>query len=201
MQRWRDGSVSLTECQPPRSLVCVIVLLLSLPGCVGRDPESADPEIKRLDGSTITVDALTARIEALTAAANVQGLTVTVFNDGQPVYSRAFGHADLSEGRPLRTHTAIYGASLSKAVFGVLVMKLVEQGVVELDTEAFAACLADEASLALVDADMADGAPFVRGTPTFIMLYDEEGSIIPGALPAESFIETLQGILDTVGTN
>lgn len=74
-------------------------------------------------------------------------------------------------------------------------------GQLDLDTDAFAACLADEASLALVDADMADGAPFVRGTPTFIMLYDGEGSIIPGALPAESFSETIQGILDTVGTN
>jgi D-alanyl-D-alanine-carboxypeptidase/D-alanyl-D-alanine-endopeptidase len=124
----------MTEWPPPRSLVCVIVLLLSLLGCVGCAPEPADPDIKRLDDSTIPVDALTARIEALIAAANVQGLTVTVFNDAQPVYSRAFGHADLSEGRPLRTGTGIYGASLSKAVFGVLVMKLVEQGVVELDT-------------------------------------------------------------------
>lgn len=69
-------------------------------------------------------------------------------------------------------------------------------GQLELDTEAFTACLADEASLAAVDADMADGAPFVRGTPTFIVLKDGAGSIIPGALPAESFSEALQGILD-----
>jgi serine-type D-Ala-D-Ala carboxypeptidase/endopeptidase len=36
-------------------------------------------------------------------------------------------------GKPLRTDTEIYGASLSKAVFSVLVMKLVEQGVLDLD--------------------------------------------------------------------
>jgi CubicO group peptidase (beta-lactamase class C family) len=114
----------------------VIVLLLTLLRCTAPDPalKPVNPGIKRLDHTTITAEALTTRIEQLTAAANVQGLTVTVFNDAQPVYSRAFGHADLSENRPLRTDTEFYGASLSKPVFAVLVMKLVEQGVLELDT-------------------------------------------------------------------
>jgi CubicO group peptidase (beta-lactamase class C family) len=64
----------------------------------------------------------------------VHGLTVTIFSDAQRVYSRAFGFADLPAGRRLRTDTEVYGASLSKAVFAVLVMKLVEQGVIDLDT-------------------------------------------------------------------
>ena len=72
-------------------------------------------------------------------------------------------------------------------------------GDLELDVDAFAACLADEASLQLVNADMADGQPFVRGTPTFIVLYNGQGSIIPGALPAESFSETLQQVIDEAG--
>ena len=91
------------------------------------------PAIARLDGTTIDTTALTERIEALTRAANVHGLTVTIFNDAKMVYSRAFGVADLPAGKPLRTDTEIYGASLSKAVFSVLVMKLVEQGVLDLD--------------------------------------------------------------------
>ena len=62
--------------------------------------------------------------------------------------------------------------------------------------DAFAACLADDASLALVESDLADGAPFVRGTPTFIVLQGGEGSIIPGALPAESFSEALQQVVE-----
>ena len=90
--------------------------------------------ITRLDGTTITESALTEQIEALTKAANVHGLTVTIFNNAEKVYSRGFGAADLPAGKPLRTDTSIYGASLSKSVFSVLVMKLVEQGVLDLDT-------------------------------------------------------------------
>ncbi len=95
--------------------------------------QTGNAPITRLDGSTVDPVTMTARIEALTRAANVHGLTVTIFNDAKPVYSRAFGSANLPAGKPLRTDTEIYGASLSKAVFAVLVMRLVEQGVLDLD--------------------------------------------------------------------
>ena len=49
-----------------------------------------------------------------------------------------------------------------------------------------------------VQSDMQDGAPFVQGTPTFIVLYNGEGRIIPGALPAERFSIALQEIVDQV---
>src|SRR5687767_12637362 len=101
--------------------------------CATHIARSSGAAITRLDGTAIDTTTLTQRIEALTRAANVQGLTVTIFNDAKVVYSRAFGAANLAEGKPLRTDTEIYGASLSKAVFSVLVMKLVEQGVLDLD--------------------------------------------------------------------
>src|SRR5688500_18815059 len=101
--------------------------------CATHVARSSGAAITRLDGTAIDTATLTQRIEALTRAANVQGLTVTIFNDAKVVYSRAFGAANLAEGKPLRTDTEIYGASLSKAVFSVLVMKLVEQGVLDLD--------------------------------------------------------------------
>lgn len=84
----------------------------------------------------INTASLTARIEELTRAASVYGLTVTIFNDARTVYSRAFGFANLPARQPLHLDTEYYGASLSKAVFAVLVMKLVEQGVIDLDTAA-----------------------------------------------------------------
>ncbi len=95
---------------------------------------SSGPPIARLDGSTIDSTRLTERIEKLTREAHVQGLTVTVFNRAKTVYTSAFGSANLPAGQPLLTSTEIYGASLSKAVFAVLVMKLVEDGVIDLDT-------------------------------------------------------------------
>jgi CubicO group peptidase (beta-lactamase class C family) len=98
------------------------------------DSQRQETPIVRLDGSTITADDLTRGIEALVAAGDVHGLTVTVFNHAEPVYSHAFGSADQPNGQPLRTETEMYGASLSKAVFAVLAMRMVERGVIDLDT-------------------------------------------------------------------
>ena len=66
----------------------------------------------------------------------------------------------------------------------------------DLDADAFAACIADEAMLKRIEDDFAEGRQFVQGTPTFIVMFGEQGRIIPGALPAESFVEALQGVLD-----
>jgi protein-disulfide isomerase len=69
-------------------------------------------------------------------------------------------------------------------------------GELGLDTAAFEACLADPASAEAVQSDMNEGAPFVQGTPTFIVLFNGEGRIIPGALPADRFTQVLQEIVD-----
>lgn len=89
--------------------------------------------IKRLDGSTITAAKLTSEINRLVNVAHVIGMVVTVFNDNKPVYEKAFGYKNANTKEPLQTHTEFYGASLSKAVFSVLVMKLVEEGSLDLD--------------------------------------------------------------------
>ena len=114
-----------------RSALGLAILLLTA-ACAAEMPPSHNA-ITRLDDSRIDTTELSEQIEALTRAANVQGLTVTIFNNAEKVYSRAFGYADLPASKPLRTSTEIYGASLSKAVFSVLVMRLVEQGVLDLD--------------------------------------------------------------------
>ncbi len=64
-----------------------------------------------------------------------------------------------------------------------------------LDVAAFDECLPKNETLARVQSDMADGAPFVQGTPTFIVLFNGEGRIIPGALPADQFSQALNEIL------
>jgi len=65
-----------------------------------------------------------------------------------------------------------------------------------LDLDAFDACVNDPATAQRVSSDMNDGAPFVQGTPTFIVLYNDEGRIIPGALPLETFSQALQEIVN-----
>lgn len=89
--------------------------------------------IKRLDGSTISQDSLTASIENLMNKADVKGLAVAVFNSKKPVYMKTFGFSDVENNKKLELQTNLYGASFSKAVFAVVVMKLVDQGVINLD--------------------------------------------------------------------
>ena len=91
-------------------------------------------DIIRLDETTITKDSLTAKMNQLIDDANVHGIAVTVFNNNQIAYHNTFGYKDYQKKLVLTDTTNIYGASFSKAVFGVLVMKLVEDGVIDLDT-------------------------------------------------------------------
>ena len=89
--------------------------------------------ITKLDKSKISFASLDNKIQTLIKAANVQGLAISVFNNNEPVYKKTFGYKRLDTKEPIKTNTNFYGASLSKAVFAVLVMKLVEEGVIDLD--------------------------------------------------------------------
>lgn len=89
--------------------------------------------IKRLDKTNIAFTVLDAKIEELMTKAAVHGLAIAVFNNNQPVYQKAFGYKRFDRKERISSHTNFYGASLSKAVFAVLVMKLVEEGKLDLD--------------------------------------------------------------------
>ncbi|MUP44725.1 DUF4870 domain-containing protein [Gramella sp. BOM4] len=90
--------------------------------------------IERLDYSKISSDSLTMHVEHLMKKAKVPGVGISVFNKNQIIYSRALGYANNNTGTELKKSSNMYGASLSKAVFSVIVMKLVEQNVIDLDT-------------------------------------------------------------------
>ncbi|HLG38433.1 MAG TPA: serine hydrolase domain-containing protein [Chitinophagaceae bacterium] len=90
--------------------------------------------INRIDGSRISAKELDNKIIQLMDAASVTGMAISLFNDNRPVYHKVFGYKNAETKAPLQTTTNFYGASLSKAVFAVLVMKLVEEKVISLDT-------------------------------------------------------------------
>jgi protein-disulfide isomerase len=70
---------------------------------------------------------------------------------------------------------------------------------VGLDADAFAACLTDPAIEARVSSDEGEGEQFVQGTPTFIVVHGNQGSIIPGALPEASFSKVIEDELAKAG--
>jgi CubicO group peptidase (beta-lactamase class C family)/transcriptional regulator with XRE-family HTH domain len=108
-------------------LLCYVMTSLS---CSAQEKEL----VGRLDGSHISKDSLCSKIDQLMADAQVPGLALTIFNDNAPVFQKTFGFKDYPQKMPLTDTTNIYGASLSKAVFSILVMDLLEEGVINLDT-------------------------------------------------------------------
>ncbi len=117
----------------PVGAIKLIVLLLTL-SLFSSCTSKANLHIERLDGSTIHKDSITQKIKQLTSHADVQGMAIAVFNNKQPMYQKIVGYKDFPKKLILTDSTNIYGASLSKAVFSILVMKLVEDKVIELDT-------------------------------------------------------------------
>lgn len=67
------------------------------------------------------------------SAGNVPGLSVAVINHREVVYARALGFVDLSRQTPVTGCTIFEGASITKPLFGYLVMMFVEDGSLELD--------------------------------------------------------------------
>lgn len=110
------------------SLIFLVVLMTSC----NQNIESN--ELIRLDNTIITADSLDNHIRYLMQKSNTHGLAVAVFNHNKAVYKNTFGYKNVPETKPLTDSTNIYGASFSKAVFGVLVLKMIEDGVIDLDT-------------------------------------------------------------------
>lgn len=94
---------------------------------------SSEPRILRIDSSVITDTKLEQRIQQLIDTAKVTGLCISIFNNNEVVYKKAFGKANAANEVALKTNHTIYGASFSKAVFGYIVADLVQDGRIDLD--------------------------------------------------------------------
>ena len=64
----------------------------------------------------------------------IPGLSIAIINEGRVVYHRALGVADVDSATVVDDRTIFEAASLTKPVFAYLVMRLAEQGVLDLDT-------------------------------------------------------------------
>jgi CubicO group peptidase (beta-lactamase class C family) len=76
---------------------------------------------------------LDARIPQLLARYDVPGVSVALIQEGELVWSGAYGYANLADGRSLTVDDIFRVGSISKSVTAWSVMTLVEQGLVDLD--------------------------------------------------------------------
>jgi CubicO group peptidase (beta-lactamase class C family) len=98
---------------------------LSFLACCTASPSGPRP----LDAKAIDAEA-----RRLMEREDVQGLALAIIEDGQVAYVAAYGRRNVELSLPLTTDTIMYGASLTKAAFAYMVLQLVDEGRVGLDT-------------------------------------------------------------------
>lgn len=99
-------------------------------------PVSAAPaqSVTTLDHRTLTPAVIDAEVNRLMTANHVAGLGVAIVRNGRVAFVRAYGKRDRAHDLPLLSDTIMYGASLTKATFAYMLMQLVDEGRVNLDT-------------------------------------------------------------------
>jgi CubicO group peptidase (beta-lactamase class C family) len=111
-----------------------VLLALALSLCASALAQSQSAKsIQRLDGSSISVVDADAFAKKTLAAAHVTGAQIAVLNNGQPVWSAAYGLRHKDPDLPMDAQTTTWAASITKSVFATYVMQLVERGEFNLD--------------------------------------------------------------------
>lgn len=108
-------------------------------GVWGRSPEAPTPLV--LPDSPVPVSgepveqlsAVDALMIRFLKEHNVAGATVAIGYEGQLLYSRGFGWADVEQQAPMLPNAVMRIGSISKPLTAVAVMQLVEEGRLELD--------------------------------------------------------------------
>ena len=78
--------------------------------------------------------AIDAEVLRLMKLENVQGLALAVIDGGEIQHVAALGWRNAERKLPLTTGTVLYGASLTKTAFAYMVLQLVDEGRLDLDT-------------------------------------------------------------------
>lgn len=82
----------------------------------------------------LTIAALTHDIPTLMQQADIPGLSIALLDHGHTTWVHSFGTVDPTTNVPVTDHIRFSAASLSKPVFAYAVLKLVDQGKLDLDT-------------------------------------------------------------------
>jgi CubicO group peptidase (beta-lactamase class C family) len=106
-----------------------------------RSPEDPDIRISRIEdgllpaaiiqGQSLPRMRLTDRMKHY----DVPGVSIAVFDNGQILWARGYGLADISANEPVTPQTLFQAASISKSVTAFAALQLVQQGKLNLDED------------------------------------------------------------------
>ncbi len=104
-----------------------MIFVLCFSGCMDR-------QITSRGGTDISVARMDAFITAQMDSLNMPGISLAIINNGKVVYRYAGGVANIDKGSLVDEQSVFEAASLSKPVFAYFVMRMVDKGILDLDT-------------------------------------------------------------------
>jgi len=122
-----------------RVFTILILVALILSACQPIQPVVPGQETTDIAAKLATAldDATVAKIEGIIQKAMtdypVPGLAMCIVKDGQVVYSKGFGFADVESKKPVTPQSVLIQASITKSLVAMAIMKLAEQGTIDLD--------------------------------------------------------------------
>jgi CubicO group peptidase (beta-lactamase class C family) len=91
------------------------------------------PSVMQPGGGRIATSQIDATATQLMPVANVTGCGIAIFHGRKIAYLKAYGMRDAEKGLPLTPDSVMTSASLSKAAFATVVLRLVQEGVLDLN--------------------------------------------------------------------
>jgi len=116
-----------------RTLTVLVLAATLVPTGSFAEPSVATKPTPLRKPSPATVRNLEERIPQLLVAATVPGISVALIRDGKTYWVHSFGARNAKTGQPVTENTIFEAASLSKPVFAYGVLKLVDEGKLDLD--------------------------------------------------------------------
>ncbi len=94
----------------------------------------ADAQIKAINGTKIPIAILENFLKKEMDSLGMPGLSIAIINHNRIVYHKALGITDINSKEPVDDASIFESASMSKTAFAYFVMKMVEKGMLSLDT-------------------------------------------------------------------
>ncbi len=95
---------------------------------------SCKPQIKTSSGRSIRAVEMDRFLQEQMDSLGIPALSIAFINDGRIVYHRALGVTDTASSQKVDEHSLFEAASISKPVFAYFTMKMMEKGILALDT-------------------------------------------------------------------
>ncbi len=126
-----------------KSLLAILIASLLVVSCAvqKKSPQALESLIQQIENNLVPgiviegEPGVVYNIEERMAHHKVPGLSIVVIKDGKIHWAKGYGYANMEEGRAVDENTMFQAASISKPVAASAVLKLVEEGKLDLDAD------------------------------------------------------------------